>query len=384
MTLTAGYLPKPSGVPYVDGSETIQDMEDSAIQEADFQTQQGLSKHRTDGFQAIASMAGTGAAHATAIELTSRVVHIGQNAAGGTFNYSLKPRAIANYNLGDDILIISDEGFYGALVFVEAGVTIVNTIDPYYDTVNPAIYNHVGILGGNHYAAVPQVGTLRLVKVTATSWFAHFSRNIATQEDDAGFRNFYTEAHGFSRYNVVYQVSDNVWAKAIANDYDKCRNVAIVCGQFSVDNFAAVTRGIFGGVSPDDDGTFVDNTQYYLSDSTPGAVTATKPTAHGSFVKPLFITTNERTGYFIDTPPRAVQKDRVHILHNITGLTGGGATNLDGLTSADWDDGTIVTVYITGKGKQEWQWNSGADAENGVTIVRADDALGVRYLARVA
>lgn len=385
MALSSGYLPKPDGAPYVDGSETIQDMQDSAIQESDFETQQGLSKHRTDALQHIASMAGSGFGHSTAIEITKSFAYVGYNAAAASFNFSLKLRTIGNYNIGDKVVIKSDEGLYGAYVWVESGVSVVDGIELGYDSINPAIVSVVGSSGGNAYAIVPQVGQVTLTKLDATTWVAEQTRTENTDEVTSGhWRSQGMTAHGFSRYNAVYQVNHNTWALAIANDWVKCRNIWIVCGQFTADAFTAVKQGNIYGQSPADDGTFTQGQQYYLSDTTPGLITTTKPTAHGSFVKPIFIAASQYGGFFQDVVPRAVQKDRIHILHNITGLTGGGATNLDGLTSADWDDGTIVTVYITGKGKQEWQWNTGADAENGLTIVQADDGGGNRYLARVA
>lgn len=61
----------------------------------------------------------------------------------------------------------------------------------------------------------------------------------------------------------------------------------------------------------------------------------------------------------------------------ITGLTGGGATNLDGITTVGVDNGRLVYVNDASEGPGVWELTTGTTAENaGSGIVRPDDYSG--------
>lgn len=70
--------------------------------------------------------------------------------------------------------------------------------------------------------------------------------------------------------------------------------------------------------------------------------------------------------------------DGTQVKSSITGLTGGGATNLDGLASADYPDNSVVLLIDAGSGIEHWVAKTGAHTEDGTDIVTFDDAAG-RY-----
>ncbi len=57
---------------------------------------------------------------------------------------------------------------------------------------------------------------------------------------------------------------------------------------------------------------------------------------------------------------------------DITGLTGGGATKLDGIPTLDLTVPVMVMVYLSAE-LQFWRLNSGTDAESSPSIIRPDD-----------
>jgi len=71
------------------------------------------------------------------------------------------------------------------------------------------------------------------------------------------------------------------------------------------------------------------------------------------------------------------QSPRYEIMLNrpdITGLTGGGSTNLDGVTTTGLSIGTIVLVYDHSSGiTRIYRLLSGTDAENSPLVIRPDD-----------
>lgn len=75
-----------------------------------------------------------------------------------------------------------------------------------------------------------------------------------------------------------------------------------------------------------------------------------------------------------DATPTAIAGSRgPRFYPDITGLTGGGTTKLDGLVTTTLTVPTWIMIYRTGVGPQDWLLVSGTDAENGNTIIRPDD-----------
>lgn len=66
----------------------------------------------------------------------------------------------------------------------------------------------------------------------------------------------------------------------------------------------------------------------------------------------------------------------VEALKNVTGYTGGGATNLDGVTTVGVTKPRLYFFYHTTDGRQ-WFWlRAGTDAESSPNIIRPDDYNG--------
>jgi hypothetical protein len=64
---------------------------------------------------------------------------------------------------------------------------------------------------------------------------------------------------------------------------------------------------------------------------------------------------------------------------NITGLTGGGATNLDGIDTANLEIPFLIGLVIDG-GISWWKLQVSSAVEDGVTVVQPDDDPTLRWI----
>lgn len=103
-------------------------------------------------------------------------------------------------------------------------------------------------------------------------------------------------SHGFSVGNILrYNSSTSLYVKAQANSAANCEVIGIVSSVATVNVFTILHCGFISGLS-----NLTPGSQYYLSDSTAGLLTATAPTGFSSIVKPLLIAVSATTGYFFN------------------------------------------------------------------------------------
>lgn len=99
-------------------------------------------------------------------------------------------------------------------------------------------------------------------------------------------------AHGFTVGQVVYW-NGSAYALALADTAADAEVIGMVISVQNVNAFTIITAGFFTTLSG-----LTNNTTYFLSDATPGLLTATPPTTPGHIEKPLVITTSTTSGYF--------------------------------------------------------------------------------------
>lgn len=100
--------------------------------------------------------------------------------------------------------------------------------------------------------------------------------------------------HGFSELDVIYHDGTS-WALAQA-DNEATLGTHVVVAVYDVDNFRAQQIGkatiAAHGLTP--------GSIYYLDDTTPGALTTTKPSAPGSFEEPILVVQDVDVVYILD------------------------------------------------------------------------------------
>jgi len=102
------------------------------------------------------------------------------------------------------------------------------------------------------------------------------------------------EEHGFGVGDVIYY-NGTEYELALADDVVTAEAIGIVSEVADADAFTVVYSGRINdlaGLTPGE--------TYFLSDATPGLLTATAPTAVGSVVKPLLIATSETSGVVVN------------------------------------------------------------------------------------
>jgi collagen type VII alpha len=99
--------------------------------------------------------------------------------------------------------------------------------------------------------------------------------------------------HGFSVGDVIRNDGDDTYALAQANNEANAEVIGIVTAVADVDNFTYATGGPVSGLSG-----LTSETVYYLSEATPGALTATEPNGAGEISKPVLIATSATEGVF--------------------------------------------------------------------------------------
>jgi hypothetical protein len=99
----------------------------------------------------------------------------------------------------------------------------------------------------------------------------------------------------FTPGQAIYRTTGG-YALAQANAISSCDVLGIVQTANST-SFTAVANGYITGLTG-----LVDATEYYLSDQTAGLLTSTAPSANGSIIKPLLISTSTSTGVVVEYP----------------------------------------------------------------------------------
>lgn len=102
-------------------------------------------------------------------------------------------------------------------------------------------------------------------------------------------------AHGFVVGDVVYINGSGVYVKAQANADATSEVVGIVSAVTDVNTFTLQFGGLVTGLS----GLTV-GAAYYLSPSSAGAITATKPTTVGQVVKPLLVARTTTSAFWVN------------------------------------------------------------------------------------
>jgi hypothetical protein len=97
-------------------------------------------------------------------------------------------------------------------------------------------------------------------------------------------------AHGFSVGQWLY-FNGTSWALAQANAFDTSEVEGMVASVISANQFTMSATGPVTGLSG-----LTPGTVYFLSDTTPGLMTDTKPTVSTSVAKPLFVATSATAG----------------------------------------------------------------------------------------
>lgn len=124
-----------------------------------------------------------------------------------------------------------------------------------------------------------------------------------------GAESIETQAsHGFSVHDWVGFDGTN-WFKCVASDPDLSEVVGVINRLINSNTFAIFMTGPLTGFSG-----LTSGDVYFLSDTTPGAMTNVEPTTYGHVSKPLFVADSATTGY--------INIERGVILWSVTGPQG--------------------------------------------------------------
>lgn len=132
-------------------------------------------------------------------------------------------------------------------------------------------------------------------------------------DEDPSFVVVTQNGHGFSVEDCLRVLASGTYVEAQANTLTNSRAVGIVVEVIDANTFVLQTSGFcdkFSGKTP--------ATQYFLSASTPGLLTATEPTTAGEYSKPMFEALTATTGYILEQRPM--------LQPNANGGGGGGGT----------------------------------------------------------
>ena len=125
-----------------------------------------------------------------------------------------------------------------------------------------------------------------------------FTYNTVGVSGFSGASNGYitaTYSNAFTPGQAIYRNTGG-YALAQANAISSCDVLGIIQTANST-SFTAVANGYITGLTG-----LVDATEYYLSDSVAGLLTSTAPSANGSIIKPLLISTSTTTGVVVEYP----------------------------------------------------------------------------------
>lgn len=101
-------------------------------------------------------------------------------------------------------------------------------------------------------------------------------------------------AHGLAVGDVIKR-SGGSYAKAQADSAANAEVIGMVCAVADANNFAYITAGEVPGLSG-----LTDNTIYFLSPTTAGALTATEPSGYGQVSKPVLWSKGTTSGIFFN------------------------------------------------------------------------------------
>ncbi len=139
-------------------------------------------------------------------------------------------------------------------------------------------------------------------------------------------------SHGFSVQQLVY-LSSGTYTLAEANSVVTAEVVGIVTSVTNINVFVLTTSGKCTGLSG-----LTAGTVYWLSDGTPGLLTATAPTTPGNVAKPLFVADSTTSGYFINYRGEVIPT-------GTSGIINSGTTNQLAYYAAN---GTTISGLSTG------------------------------------
>ncbi len=107
--------------------------------------------------------------------------------------------------------------------------------------------------------------------------------------------------HGFIAGTVIRVSGVNQYTKALSDSFANTNAIGVVVEKIDNDNFVVQSNGYTTKLSG-----LVQNTLYYLSDSTLGGVTAIKPTDYNSFDKPILYATDTGNAWILEQRPKQI------------------------------------------------------------------------------
>jgi hypothetical protein len=171
--------------------------------------------------------------------------------------------------------------------------------------------------------------------------------------------------HGFSVGDVLYLVG-TVYTKAIATAISTSEVVGIVSSIEGSNSFALSNVGHVKGMSG-----LTAGTTYFLSDSSPGAISSTAPTTDGHVSKPIFIADSVSSGYFFNMRGVTIgeledlyyTKDEVDTISGSLNTKISNVSSVSSTPSADaWSGPTITNITSSATLGQLCYINSSGEA----------------------
>jgi len=152
-----------------------------------------------------------------------------------------------------------------------------------------------------------------------------------------------TYNNNFQPGQAIYRVQPTSatlagYALACANAASSVEVIGVVQAA-TIFNFAAVVNGSITGLSGLSDGV-----QYYLSDTYPGTLTTTPPSAINSIIKPVMIATGTTTGQVVEYPGLLISGLQTLAGSGISGYYGKWTQIAQLQSGFIWDDGTNLNI----------------------------------------
>ncbi len=147
-------------------------------------------------------------------------------------------------------------------------------------------------------------------------------------------------SHGFSVQQLVY-LNGVTYTLAEANSVVTAEVVGIITAVTNANVFVLTTSGKCTGLSG-----LTAGTVYWLSDGTPGLLTATAPTTAGNVAKPLFVADTTTSGYFINYRGEVIPNPTSALPGNYA-VCDGRLTVVSGSPIDTTFPGSVTTLYFT-------------------------------------
>lgn len=195
-----------------------------------------------------------------------------------------------------------------------------------------------------------------------------------TFQDVSALRRTITQvAHGFSVGQALIMAGGQDYGLAQANSNGNAATVGMVSVVIDANNFVLATGGYVSGLSGLSAGA-----SYFLSPTTPGALTNVEPTAVGQISKPLFIATSTTAGYLfnmrgVETVTHLTNSAGANIVPVSDGTNLIGSRIIDDGTTVSGGGGTAAFSFIGNTGSSMIGDILGNG--NGTALI-LDDALG--------